>query len=298
MLRRVLAVCAVSVASLALAQGAVASTLSSTVPVAIPDSGPASPYPSTIAVAGVPGKVADVNATLSGFSHTCMSDLRFLLVSPGGANTILLSGTGTYDSCDPDIVGGVITLDDEAPGLYPCNAVPSGSFKPTMTPGPPCNNPQDPFPAPAPAAPYPVAMAALDGGTAAGTWSLFVLDQSGGDTGSLAGWSLDILPSVRCAGKAAARSAGVGTAGNDVLTGTPGRDVMLGLGGNDRISGRGGGDVICGGAGNDRVSGGPGKDLLRGEAGKDNLKGQGGQDTCAGGGKPDTAKGCEKEKSI
>ena len=302
MLRRIVAVGLVSVVSLAMAQAAGASTFQNTTPTTLNLLGPATPYPSTIPVAGVPGTVTDVNVTLTGLSHTCMSDLRFLLVSPSGASTILLSNAGAYDSCAPDIAGGTVTLDDEAAGPYPCNATPSGSFKPTAEPGstPPgnCDDPPEPFPSPAPAAPYPVSLAALDGGVVAGTWSLFIHDGYNGDSGSLSGWSLDVLPSASCAKKPATLGTNVGTAGNDVLTGTPGRDVMLGLGGNDRISGLGGADVICGGAGNDKMFGGPGQDLLRGEAGRDGLKGQGGKDTCAGGGKPDTAKSCEKEKSI
>jgi subtilisin-like proprotein convertase family protein len=301
MFRRVMAVGAVAAISMLATSAASASTFTNTTPLTIVDNAPATPYPSAISVAGIPGNVADVNVTLGGVSHECFSDTRFLLVSPAGTNSVLLGGTGAYDSCEPDIVNGTITLDDEAPGPYPCNAAPSGSFKPTEAPNVPensCNDAQEPFQAPAPPGPHPVSLAALDGAPVSGTWSLFVMDQFAADVGSLASWSLDVLPSARCAGKASARSANVGTAGRDVLRGTPGRDVMLGLGGNDRISGLGGGDVICGGAGNDTVLGGPGKDLLRGEAGKDGLKGQGGKDTCAGGAKPDKAKSCEKEKSI
>ncbi|MFL5908747.1 MAG: hypothetical protein ACJ75Z_14270 [Solirubrobacterales bacterium] len=255
----------------------------------------------------VPTTVVDVNVALTGLSHTCSGDLRFLLVSPGGQNTILLSTVGNSNCSAQDLVGGNITLDDEAPTAYPClsaasdPAAPSGTFKPTAeapTTTGPCHGPPEPFPPPAPPAPYPVALSVFDGTSPNGTWSLFVFDQYGGDTGSLAGWSLDILPRVSCGGKAATVGKNVGTAGNDVIPGTPGPDVLIGLGGNDTINGLGGNDVICGGAGNDKLFGGPGKDLLRGEAGRDKLKGQGGKDTCVGGAKPDIAKACEKQNSI
>src|SRR6185369_5639720 len=300
MMRRVLvvigALCAVGMG----AQQAVASTYTNPTSITIPDQGAANdkgaanPYPGLLGVTdSLPGPIADVNVTLNGLSHTCMSDLRFLLVSPGGQNTILLSTTGAFTSCDPDIVGGVITLDDEAPTSYPCNAAPSGTFKPTAEPGAPCTGPTVAFSPPAPPEPYPVALTALDGGTPNGNWSLFIFDQFNGDRGILNQWSLDILPTVSCAGRPATVGKNVGTLANDVITGTPGPDVLIGLGGNDTINGLGGKDVICGGVGNDKLFGGPGKDILRGEAGSDRLNGQGGKDTCVGGPKADKAKACE-----
>jgi Ca2+-binding RTX toxin-like protein len=278
-----------------------AATFASSGAITIPESGAANPYPSTINVAGIPGNVADVDVTLNGLTHTCMSDVRFLLVGPGGQTSILLSTAGGY--CNDPVVNAVITLDDEASTAYPCNTSPSGTFKPTaepITPTGDCEPATDnAFPPPAPGAPYPVALSAFDGHLASGTWSLFLFDQFGGDEGTLAGWSIDLIPVASCAGKAATTNrALVGTDGPDSLVGTPGPDVMVGFGGKDKINGLGGNDVICGGSGKDTLFGGPGKDLLRGEAGKDKLKGQGGKDTCVGGKGKDAAKACEKDKSI
>ena len=281
-----------------------AATFANTSPLSIPigapaeTTGPANPYPSTISVLGVTGNVSDVNVTLTGFTHTCMSDVRFLLVGPGGQNSILLSTAGGY--CDDPVQNATITLDDEAATTYPCNTSPSGTFKPTAEPTTPtgdCAPGGTTFPSPAPAAPYPVALSSFDGQPAAGTWSLFVFDQFGGDSGSLSNWSLDLTAGT-CAGKVPTGAAQVGTGGPDTLVGTPGPDVLIGNGGNDTLQGLGGNDVICGGPGKDKLFGGPGKDLLRGEAGKDKLKGQGGKDTCVGGKGKDTAKACEKDKSI
>lgn len=288
-----------------LAGAAQAATFSSTGGIAFPsgpestdDQGPGNPYPSVISTVGVPGTVADVNVTLSGLSHTCMSDLRFLLVGPGGQSSLLLDTAGGY--CDPEITNGVITLDDQAPSGYPCNASPSGAFKPTSAPVTPdgdCVEDDNNFPAPAPSAPYPVALSTFNGAPAEGTWSLYAFDQYSGDTGILSSWSLDLTAGT-CAGQSPASAAQVGTGGPDTLVGTPGPDVLIGNGGADVIRGLGGNDVICGGPGKDKLFGGPGKDLLRGEAGKDKLKGQGGKDTCVGGKGKDTAKACEKDKSI
>ena len=280
-----------------------AATFTNPAPIALPDSGAATPYPSTTSVAGIPGNVADVNVTLNGLSHTCMSDLRFLLVGPGGQNSILLSTAGGY--CNDPVVNAVITLDDEAPTSYPCRISPSGTFKPTAEPiiegdcEPAENNA---FPGPAPPAPHPVSLASFDASPASGTWNLFVFDQFTGDSGSLSSWSLD-LTAGSCAGKIPAAAALVGTGASDNLVGTPGPDVMIGNGGKDKIHGLGGKDVICGGAGkdvlfgdkgNDVLLGGPGKDLLRGMGGRDRLNGQGGKDSCVAGARRGPVKSCEK----
>jgi subtilisin-like proprotein convertase family protein len=306
--RRAMQVSAVPIVLLAAfaASPAGAATYSNPAPITVPGGnpalpGPASPYPSAINVAGVPGTVADVNVTIKNISHTCFSDVDYLLVGPGGQKSLLLSRAGGY--CDDPAVGVTVTLDDEAATTYPCKTSPSGAFKPTdapQTPAPENDCEQDDvvFPAPAPPAPYLVALSSQDGGVPNGTWNLFVNDVFNNDSGVVAGgWSLD-LAAGSCAKLPATLSANVGTAGPDLLTGTPGPDTMLGLGGNDRILGLAGNDVICGGLGNDKILSGPGKDLLRGEGGRDKLKGQGGKDTCVGGAKPDSAKTCEKQKSI
>jgi subtilisin-like proprotein convertase family protein len=302
--RSLVLACAVLVPLVIAVPQAGAATFANTTPITIPNGAPtetegaASPYPSAISVTGVPGTVADVNVTLNGLTHTCISDNRILLVGPGGQNSLLFDTAGGY--CDDPVTNAVITLDDEAPTNYPCHVSPSGTFKPTsapVLPGGACEQENNAFPSPAPAAPYPVALSTFDGQPASGTWSLFVFDQFFGDSGSLTSWSLDLTAGA-CAGKVPTTGAQVGTAGNDNLVGTAGPDVLIGNGGNDAIQGLGGNDVICGGPGKDKLFGGSGKDLLRGEAGKDKLKGQGGKDTCVGGKGKDTAKACEKDKSI
>ncbi len=48
-------------------------------------SGPASPYPSALSVAGPrQGRVLDVNLQINNYSHTCAEDLDVLLVGPPG----------------------------------------------------------------------------------------------------------------------------------------------------------------------------------------------------------------------
>ena len=271
-----------------------AATFSNPTVITMPNAGfaaPAIPYQTVINVDGLTGTVTDANVTLSAVSHACLSDADVLLTGPGGARSLLLSDAGGY--CEPDAVGVTITVDDEAATTYPCNATPSGTFKPTNDPTTDgdCIPNADAFPPPAPPGPYPVALSSFDGASPNGAWSLFVNDESGGDAGSIAGgWSLELLTDApTCAGKPATLT---GTAGPDELTGTPGPDVILGFGGRDEIKGRAGTDVICGSTGKDTLKGGKSKDKLLGQKGADTLKGGKGDDTCKGG------KGRDKEKSC
>jgi len=288
-------------ALLVLPASAGGATFSNPTPFTMPNAGaaaPAIPYQTAVNVDGLTGAVTDVNVTIKGFSHACISDADLLLAGPGGARTLLLSDAGGY--CEPDAVGVTITLDDEATTTYPCNASPSGTFKPTNDPttNGACAPTADAFPPPAPPGPYPVALSSFDGTSPNGAWSLFVFDESGGDAGMIAGgWTLE-LASGSCAGQPATVHALVGTAEGDVLTGTPGPDVILGLGGSDRILGLEGEDRICGGRGKDKLFGQKGKDRLLGQKGKDRLRGGGAKDICKGGKGNDSASKCEVEKSI
>lgn len=149
---------------------------------------PSAPYPSNIAVSGVAGTVVGMSMTIHNFSHTFPGDVDLLLVGPGGQKFIPLSdlGGGT------DAVNLTITLDDAATAALPATFV-SGTFRPGNS------GSGDLFPPPAPAAPY---QSPSTAGSATftsvfgamspnGTWSLYVVDDAGVDSGSIAGgWSL------------------------------------------------------------------------------------------------------------
>jgi Ca2+-binding RTX toxin-like protein len=210
-----------------------------------------------------------------------------LLVGPQGQTADLYDGVGSGTNAD----NATITFDDAAAATVP-NPPVTGTFKPTQE-GANClsTDPALDYPSPAPTAPYGVALAGFNGTNPNGTWSLYVVDTSGGDSGSIAGgWSLDLtVPTGTCKGRQATR---VGTAGNDVIQGTNGPDVIVALGGNDKVSGLGGKDRICGDAGKDtlngggagdRLYGGLGSDRLNGGAGADRLFGQRGRDRLADG---------------
>lgn len=62
--------------------------------ITIPTQGAATPYPSTITVAGVPGVVTNINVTVTNFWHTGPHDVQVALESPDGTQTILWSECG------------------------------------------------------------------------------------------------------------------------------------------------------------------------------------------------------------
>lgn len=203
-------------------------TFSNSNPITINDNSAATPYPSNITVAGVPIG-SSMRVRLNNLSHTFHDDIDILLVGPGGQKFILFSDIGS------GVVANVTyTLDDAAANFLPVTGqAPSGSYKPAnyaISNGGVC---QDPFPAPAPAGPYsspggqsPYGICGTDtltsvfGGTNPnGTWSLYVVDDAGGDVGQIAGgWDLlfDVpTPAVGDLVISELRFNGPGTTGND-----------------------------------------------------------------------------------
>ncbi|MEI7732004.1 MAG: immunoglobulin domain-containing protein, partial [Verrucomicrobiota bacterium] len=169
-----------AVATIFVSEGLANGRFTNSANIAITDNAPANPYPATLTVNGLASKIQRVKVTLRKFTHTYMSDVRVLLVSPAGQKVLLMSAAGN---------GGVsqvnLTFDDLATGPVP-DVPTSGIYKPTATT-------TGSLTAPAPAAPYAPTLAALKGQDPNGTWSLYVLDSSAGDGGYITeGWSLDI----------------------------------------------------------------------------------------------------------
>ena len=152
--------------------------------ISIPDHGAATPYPSSITVSGITGLVGHVAVTLTNLNHSYPSDVDILLVSPGGQNVLLTAhaGDGNYP-----LTNVSLTFDDAATLSLPAaNQIFSGTYKPTQY-GTAI------FPPSAPASSYDTVLSTLNGGNANGKWSLYVVDESPGDSGSiLGGWSLAI----------------------------------------------------------------------------------------------------------
>ncbi len=157
---------------------------------------PATPYPSTINVTGLTGTISKVTVDLKGLNHTFPSDVDVLLVGPGGQKFIIMS----------DVIGGTdwvginYTLDDAAAVVIPSSGAPaSGTFKPTNY------GTGDLFPAPAPVAPYQTPATAgsatfasvFNGTNPNGNWDLYVVDDAGGDIGTMTGgWTINITTAV------------------------------------------------------------------------------------------------------
>jgi subtilisin-like proprotein convertase family protein len=152
----------------------------SSTPIAVPDSGSAGTYPSQLSFSGVVGTVIDVNVRLYGLQHGSLDDLDVMLVGPGGQSALIMSDAGGGSAS-----GLNLFFDDEVPSSIPDSTAPaSGLYRPTNY------GAGDPFPAPAPA-PTGSALSAFDGTDPNGDWQLYIVDDSAGQSGSVAaGWLL------------------------------------------------------------------------------------------------------------
>jgi hypothetical protein len=168
---------------------------------------PASPYPSTITVAGGPSQIGALRVTFYDLYHVLPDNLDALLVGPQGQKFILMGDAGDSNAIDP---AAPVTLmfTDAAGQVLPNSAMlTSGSFEPTNW-----ESPVTDFPAPAPPGPYNEPGSAIGGtgpqtlnGTfgfsnSNGVWSLYVRDDGGtfapvAITGCInGGWELAFLP--------------------------------------------------------------------------------------------------------
>ncbi len=158
--------------------------------ITIPDNTVASPYPSTINVSGLGSTISKVTVVLTNMTHTFPDDIAILLVSPGGQKVILMEDAGGASN----ITNVSLTFDDAAAASLADNAqLVTGTFKPTVgTPNGGSIAPPTNFTAPAPASPYARTLASFIGSNPNGTWSLYVLDDTAQDIGTIASWSLII----------------------------------------------------------------------------------------------------------
>ncbi|WP_170163207.1 Ig-like domain repeat protein [Bogoriella caseilytica] len=147
----------------------------------IPDVGPASVYPSRIFVEEA-RDVAEVQVRLNGLSHTHASDIDVLLAGPDPADNLLVL------SDVPGAPAGIdLTFSDDGAPLTSLSG--SATAAPTDLDGA-----HDTFPAPAPSPSEATTLSeAFTGTPAAGAWTLFVVDNAPGDSGTLSdGWCLDL----------------------------------------------------------------------------------------------------------
>ncbi|HEV2693756.1 MAG TPA: zinc-dependent metalloprotease family protein, partial [Verrucomicrobiae bacterium] len=152
--------------------------------ITINDNASATPYPSTIAVAGVSGTVTKLTAKINGWYHTFSSDVGMLLVGPGGQTVKLLDAVGYTN----EVINAVLNFEDTAVNPLSSAPVTSGTYLPTDL-----DQSGHSFNSPAPASPYGNAVMPL-AATPNGTWSLYVEDFYPQDSGIISnGWSLKFI---------------------------------------------------------------------------------------------------------
>jgi uncharacterized delta-60 repeat protein len=183
-----------------------ATTFTNSAPITIPEFGNASPYPSSITVAGrptIPFTAGSVQVTLNGFSHGNVAEVGIALVGPTGRVLLLQDGAGngaevnvTYTFSDT----GATQLPQSppwGPGTYrPANYIIPGSGAHSFpSPGPGIN-----YGNPGPASGGNATLLSKFGGTNPnGVWSLYIVDFYPGDVGSVAGgWTLSFVEIIAC----------------------------------------------------------------------------------------------------
>jgi uncharacterized repeat protein (TIGR01451 family) len=151
----------------------------------VPIGGTASPYPSTLWLNSVPGRVRELTMTLYGLHHTYPGDLVALLTGPGGRSTVLMANAGGGADADE------LTLTFHETG----ESLPvSGTLTSTTTYRPTNHGFGESLPTPAPAGPYGSGFAPFDGGSPNGAWRLYLYDTFDSDGGYVAdGWGLEMV---------------------------------------------------------------------------------------------------------
>jgi subtilisin-like proprotein convertase family protein len=157
--------------------------IANTAKITINDAAKASPYPSTINVAGL-SSIADVNVTLAGFTHSFPQDVSILLVGPTGQGVVLMSRAG---GSAPVSNVRILFDDAAATALPPTGTFTDGTYRPADY------KTSDSYQSPAPAGPYAKVLSAFNGLSPVGTWSLYVQDDASQDAGAInQGWALHI----------------------------------------------------------------------------------------------------------
>ncbi|MCB1587598.1 MAG: DUF11 domain-containing protein [Xanthomonadales bacterium] len=131
----------------------------------------------TADVSGVAGPITDVDVQVN-ITHTWVGDVQIDLTSPGGTTVRLLDRPGvpasTFGCNNNDI--NVLFADGQADPEAVCDAAGSAAAWPVANAGPT------------------TPLSAFNGEDANGTWTLTVIDNAGGDTGTIVDWELFIMP--------------------------------------------------------------------------------------------------------
>ena len=187
-------ICAGSIQQLSVPTGTATFTSSGTItiPFGAPGttSGPALPYPSAITVSGLPATGVTVRSvTINGVTHSFPNDIDMLLQSPTGTNVVLMSDVGGTSA----ITGNNYTLYDTAAASLTTGTNPSGNYKPTNS------GATDTWVAPGPGSvTQATPLLSSISGNPNGNWGLYIVDDAGGDIGSITSWSITFnIPTAR-----------------------------------------------------------------------------------------------------
>ncbi|HUX77061.1 MAG TPA: FG-GAP-like repeat-containing protein [Anaerolineae bacterium] len=153
--------------------------------VRVPIGGTAWPYPSSLWLNSVPGRVRELTVTLYGLQHTYPADLVALLTGPGGQSTVLMANAGGGTDAD-DLT---LTFHETGAALPVSDPLTSTTvYRPTN------HGFGESLPDPAPAGPYGSGFSPFYGGSPNGAWRLYVYDTFDSDGGRIAdGWGLELV---------------------------------------------------------------------------------------------------------
>jgi subtilisin-like proprotein convertase family protein len=159
--------------------------------IVITDNANATPFPSSITVAGQTGVVTHVRVRLNQISHNAPLDLTVWLVGPNFATVPILARPPTsqlsaanleFDECAPRTAAY-----PNAATFNTSPALPSGRYRPGIYPAAGVAS------FPNPTGEFPTRLTSLEGIQGNGSWSLYVKDNAPGTSGVIAGgWSLTL----------------------------------------------------------------------------------------------------------
>jgi hypothetical protein len=150
--------------------------------------GKATPYPSSVSVAGLSGTVVDASVQLIAVEALGnLESMDLVLMGPGGQKVMLWS-----DACGSEpFEGRAYTFEDSGLGYLsdpgPC---PAGTYKPSNYENPALDDLSAGGLGPAP--PYLNSLSVFDGTPPNGTWSLFMFSDSSADVLTIGAWALTL----------------------------------------------------------------------------------------------------------
>ena len=146
--------------------------------ITINDNSTASPYPQTLTVACsiLTNPITHITVVIDTLNHNFPDDIDMLLVAPFGTNIVLMSDCGGGN----DLVNVVLLFTDTATVDLPDSTqITTGVYKPTNY------GAGDFFNGPAPTGSRTTTFADFLGRDPNGVWSLYVIDDQGGDAGTI-----------------------------------------------------------------------------------------------------------------